>query len=89
MNIETRTPNRYEKAGADAGPSTAMVVGIDDLLPKSMANFNHRMDVIDHRFDALENSLKTLRRINNIIILIGSVFAILLNFTSLIYAVLK
>ena len=99
MNIETRTPNRYEKAGADAGPSTAMVVGIDDLLVKSMTVFNHRMDTmnhrmdafersIDHRFSALDNSLASAMRFHSIA-LVGIIGTLLIGFTGLIYAVLR
>ena len=39
MNAEIRTLNRFEEAGLNSGQSKAMVVGIDDLLVKSMAAF--------------------------------------------------
>ena len=39
MNAEIRTLNRFEEAGFNPGQSKAMVVGIDDLLVKSMAAF--------------------------------------------------
>ena len=39
MNAEMKSLNRFEQAGFDAGQSKAMVVGIDDLLVKSMAAF--------------------------------------------------
>ena len=76
----------------NAGQSKAMVVGIDDLLVKSMAVFNHRMDAIehsiDHRFSALENTLASAMRFQ-IVGLVSVVVAILIGFTGLIYALLK
>ena len=39
MNAEMKSLNRFEQAGFDARQSKAMVVGIDDLLVKSMAAF--------------------------------------------------
>ena len=39
MNAEIRTLNRFEEAGLNPRQSKAMVVGIDDLLVKSMAAF--------------------------------------------------
>ena len=99
MNTEVKTLNRFEKAGFNVGQSKAMVVGIDDLLVKSMAVFNHRMDTmdhrmdaiersIDHRFSALENSLAGAMRFQAIG-LVSVVVAILIGFTGLIYALLR
>ena len=88
MNTEVKTLNRFEKAGFNVGQSKAVVVGIDDLLVKSMAVFNHRMDAMDHRFNALENSLASAMRFQAIG-LVSVVVAILIGFTGLIYAVLK
>ena len=92
MNAEIKTLNRFEEAGLDPGQSKAMVVGIDDLLVKSMAFINHRFDAIDHRFvsisesidhrfSALENALRF-----QMIGMIGVIVAILLGFAGLIYA---
>ena len=74
MNAEIKSPNRFEKAGFDAGPPKAVVVGIDDLLVKSMAAFNHRIDVLE----------KSMRQQT-----IGLVATLLLGFTGLIYALLR
>ena len=93
MNAEIKTLNRFEEAGLDPGQSEAMVVGIDDLLVKSMAYINHRFDAIDHRFvsisesidhrfSALENSMRF-----QMIGMIGVIVAILLGFAGLIYAI--
>ena len=91
MNTEIRTLNRFEDAGLNPEQSKAMVVGIDDLLVKSMAAFNHRceaiehrFEAIDHRFNALENSIRF-----QMIGLIGIVVAILIGFASLFYAISK
>ena len=92
MNAEIKTLNRFEEAGLNPGQSKAMVVGIDDLLVKSMAFINHRFDAIDHRFvsigesidhrfSALENALRF-----QMIGMIGVIVAILLGFAGLIYA---
>ena len=92
MNAEIKTLNRFEEAGLNPGQSKAMVVGIDDLLVKSMAFINHRFDAIDHRFvsisesidhrfSALENALRF-----QMIGMIGVMVAILLGFAGLIYA---
>ena len=92
MNAEIKTLNRFEEAGLNPGQSKAMVVGIDDLLVKSMAFINHRFDAIDHRFvsisesidhrfSALENSMRF-----QMIGMIGVIVAILLGFAGLIYA---
>ena len=81
MNTEIKTLDRFEEAGFNVGQSKAMVVGIDDLLVKSTANFNQRMD-------ALEKLLISNRR-DQAIGLISVVVAILIGFTGLIYAVLK
>ena len=93
MNAEIKTLNRFEEAGLNSGQSKAMVVGIDDLLVKSMAFINHRFDAIDHRFvsisesidhrfSALENSMRF-----QMIGMIGVIVAILLGFAGLIYAI--
>ena len=73
MNAEIKTLNRFEEAGFDAGQSKAVVVGIDDLLVKSMAAFNHR-------FSALENSMRF-----QMIGMVGVIVAILLGFAGLMY----
>ena len=52
-----------------------MVVGIDELLVKSMA-------FVDQRFSALENAMRF-----QMIGMIGIIVAILLGFASLIYAI--
>ena len=80
MNAEIKTLNRFEEAGFNAGQSKAVVVGIDDLLVKSMAVFNHRFDAIDHRFSALENSMRV-----QMIGTVGIIVAILLGFAGLMY----
>ena len=82
MNAEIKTLNRFEEAGLDPGQSKAMVVGIDELLVKSIAFINHRFDAIDHRFAALENALRF-----QMIGMIGVIVAILLGFAGLIYAI--
>ena len=74
MNAEIKTLNRFEEAGLNPGQSKAMVVGIDDLLVKSMA-------FIDHRFSALEHAMRF-----QMIGMIGVIVAILLGFAGLIYA---
>ena len=98
MNTEIKTLNRFEEAGLNPGQSKAMVVGIDDLLVKSMALFNHRFEAIDHRFEtinhrfeaidhrfnALENSMRF-----QMIGLIGIIVSILIGFASLFYAISK
>ena len=84
MNTEIRTLNRFEDAGLNSEQSKAMVVGIDDLLVKSMAAFNHRFEAIDHRFKALESSMRF-----QMIGLVGIVVAILIGFASLFYAISK
>ena len=82
MNAEIKFLNRFEQADLDAGQSKAAVVGIEDLLVKSMAVFNHRMDAIDRRFNALEDSMRF-----QMMGLIGIVVAILIGFASLFYAI--
>ena len=67
MNAEIETVNRFEEAGFDGKQSKSMVVGIDDLLVKSMAAFNHR-------FNALENSVRSNH--TQINVLIGIQFAL-------------
>ena len=74
MNAEIETLNRFEEAGLNPGRSKAMVVGIDDLLVKSMA-------FIDHRFNALEHAMRL-----QMLGMIGVMAAILLGFAGLIYA---
>ena len=39
MNAEIKTLNRFEEAGLNSKQPKAIVVGIDDLLVKSMAAF--------------------------------------------------
>ena len=78
MNTEIKAVNRFEKAGFDGEQSKSMVVGIDDLLVKSMAtfreHFDHRFNAIDHRFNALENSVRANH--TQINVLIGIQFAL-------------
>ena len=74
MNAEIKSLNRFEQAGFNAGQSKAVVVGIDDLLVKSMAVFNHRIDV-------LEKSMRLQT--------ISLVATLLIGFTGLIYALLR
>ena len=90
--------NRFEDAGLNPEQSKAMVVGIDDLLVKSMAAFNHRMDAIDHRFEAINHRFEAMDHRFNVlensmrfqmIGLIGIVVAILIGFASLFYAISK
>ena len=76
-----------------------MVVGIDDLLVKSMATFReyfdhrfnaleHRFSAIDHRFNALESSVRSLQNFQ-LISLISLVAAMLFGFAGLIFAILS
>ena len=85
MNEEIRTLNHFEEAGFSGGQSKAMVVGIDDLLVKSMATFHeyfdhrfnaleHRFSAIDHRFNVLESSVRSNH--TQINVLIGIQFAL-------------
>ena len=71
MNEEIKVLNHFEEAGFNGGQSKAMVVGIDDLLVKSMAAFReyfdhrfnaleHRFSAIDHRFNALEHRFNAI-----------------------------
>ena len=64
MNEEIRTLNHFEEAGFNGGQSKAMVVGIDDLLVKSMAAFHeyfdHRFNALEHRFNALEHRFSAI-----------------------------
>ena len=85
MNEEIRTLNRFEKAGFDGGQSKAMVVGIDDLLVKSMAAFREHFD---HRFNVLESSVRSLQNFQ-LIGLISLVAAMLFGFAGLIFAILS
>ena len=105
MNAEIKSLNRFEEAGFDAGQSKAMVVGIDDLLVKSVALFNHRFEAIDHRFetihhrfdaidcrfDAIDRRFRTLENFMRVqmIGLVGIIVAILIGFASLFYAISK
>ena len=84
MNAEIKSLNRFEEAGFNPGQSKAMVVGIDDLLVKSMAAFNRRFEAMDRRFNVLENSMRF-----QMIGLIGIAVAILIGFASLFYAISK
>ena len=81
MNTEIKTLGRFEEAGFNVGQSKAMVVGIDDLLVKSTANFNQRMD-------ALEKLLTSSLRFHSIA-LVGLIGTLLFGFTGLIYALLR
>ena len=85
MNEEIKVLNRFEKAGFDGGQSKAMVVGIDDLLVKSMAAFREHFD---HRFNALESSVRSLQNFQ-LIGLISVVAAMLFGFAGLIFAILS
>ena len=85
MNEEIRTLNHFEKAGFNGEQSKAMVVGIDDLLVKSMATFR---EYFDHRFNALESSVRSLQNFQ-LISLISVVAAILFGFAGLIFAILS
>ena len=80
MNTEMKAANRFAEAGFGGEQSKTMAAGIDDLLVKSMAAF-------DRRFDALENSLRSLQNFQ-IISLISIVATMLAGFAGLIFAVL-
>lgn len=80
MNATARTPSRFAKAGSDTEPSTAMEASIGDLLVKSTANFNRRMD-------ALEKLLTSSLRFHSIA-LVGLIGTLLLGFAGVIYALL-
>ena len=71
MNTEIKAVNRFEEAGFDGKQSKSMVVGIDDLLVKSMATFR---EYFEHRFNALENSVRSNH--TQINVLIGILFAL-------------
>ena len=71
MNTEIKAVNRFEEAGFDGKQSKSMVVGIDDLLVKSMATFR---EYFEHRFNALENSVRSHH--TQINVLIGILFAL-------------
>ena len=85
MNEEIRTLNHFEEAGFDGGQSKAMVIGIDDLLVKSMATFREHFD---HRFSALESSVRSLQNFQ-IVGLISVVAAMLFGFAGLTFAILS
>ena len=99
MNTEIKTVNRFEEAGFDGERAKSMVVGIDDLLLKSMAafreHFDHRFDAIDHRFEAIDHRLNALegsmRFLQNFqtIGLLSIVAAMLFGFAGLIFALLS
>ena len=74
MNTEVKALNRFEEAGFDSKQSKATVAGIDDLLVKSMASFDHRFSAIDRRFGALESSVRSNH--TQINVLIGIQFAL-------------
>lgn len=67
MNAEIKSLNRFEEAGFDAGQSKAMVVGIDGLLVKSFALFNHRIDAVEKGLQSNHTQVN---------VLIGLVFAL-------------
>ena len=67
MNTEIKTLNRFEETSLDAEQPKAMVVGVDELLVKSFALFNHRID-------AVEKGLRSNH--NQVNVLIGLVFAL-------------
>ena len=71
MNTRVKTVNRFEEAGFDGEQSKSMAVGIDDLLVKSMATFR---EYFEHRFNALENSVRSNH--TQINVLIGILFAL-------------
>ena len=48
MNAEIKSLNRFERAGSNPGQSKAMVVGIDDLLVKSMAAFRSEIKALKY-----------------------------------------
>ena len=74
MNTEIKTLNRFGDAGLNPEQSKAMVVGIDDLLVKSFALFNNRID-----------ALESLMRFQ-MAAWVGVIAAILIGFAGLIYA---
>ena len=84
MNAETKSLNHFERTDFDAGQSKAAVVGIENLLVKSMAVFNHHFEAMDRRFNALENFMRF-----QMIGLICIAVAILIGFASLFYAISK
>ena len=85
MNTEIKALNRFEEAGFNSRQSKATVAGIDDLLVKSMAAFHEHFD---HRFSALEGSLRSLQNFQTISLL-SIVAAMLLGFAGLILAILS
>ena len=99
MSEGIKVLNHSEEASFDGGQSKAMVVGIDDLLVKSMAAFReyfdhrfsaleHRFSAIDQRFNALESSVRSLQNFQ-LISLISLVAAMLFGFAGLIFAILS
>ena len=77
MNAEIKNLNRFGNTNLDAEQPKAMVGGIDDLLVKSFALFNHRID-------AVESAMRV-----QMIGLIGIMAAFLIGFASLFYVISK
>ena len=73
MNAEIKNLNRFEETSLDAEQPKAMVVGIDDLLVKSMAAFRTEVS----------GEIRALRYAQ-----MGMLVAILLGFAALIVAIL-
>ena len=73
MNAEIRTLNRFEEAGLNPRQSKAMVVGIDDLLVKSMTAFRAEVS----------GEIRSLKYAQA-----GTLIAILIGFAGLIFAIL-
>ena len=73
MNAEIKTLNRFEEAGFNSGQSKAMVVGIDDLLVKSMTAFRTEVS----------GEIRALKYAQA-----GTLIAILIGFAGLIFAIL-
>ena len=88
MKAEIQSLNRFEEAGFNPGQSKAVVVGIESLLVKSMAAFNHRMDAIDHRFGSIDHRIDVLEKSMRLQT-ISLVATLLIGFTGLIYALLR
>ena len=64
MSEEIKVLSQFEQAGFDGGQSKAIVVGIDDLLVKSMAAFrgyfDHRFNALEHRFSAIDQRFSAI-----------------------------
>ena len=67
MNAETKSLSRFEETSLDAEQLKSVAVGIDELLVKSFALFNRRID-------AVEKGLRSNH--NQVNVLIGLVFAL-------------